>query len=105
STGRRYIGVSTAGRSAKFTLQAVSASLLQSAAAAFSTKKQRDPYSTLVGYFNSLRELGGALVLMQDDVADSIDIYRKARAEKPRIVKEVEELTSRRTQEDILAML
>jgi ATP-dependent helicase YprA (DUF1998 family) len=42
---------------------------------------------------------------MQDDVADSIDIYRKARYEKPRVVKEVEELTSRRTQEDILAML
>jgi len=105
STGRRYVGVSTAGRSAKFTLQAVSASLLQSASAAFTSDASRDPYSTLIGYFNSLRELGGALVLMRDDVSDSIKLYARARAEAERGVKEVEELTSRRTQEDILAML
>lgn len=105
SSGRRYLGVSTAGRSAKFTLQAVSASLLQSAAAAFSTDAERDPYWTLVGYFNSLRELGGALVLMQDDVTDSIKLYSHERGEKPRRINNVEELTSRRTQDEILAML
>ncbi|MGN7713493.1 helicase-related protein [Agrobacterium radiobacter] len=105
STGRRYVGVSTAGRSAKFTLQAVSASLLQSASSAFSTEDERDPYWTLIGYFNSLRELGGALVLMQDDVADGIKLYSRARGETERKVKEVQELTSRRTQEDILKML
>lgn len=104
STGRRYVGVSTAGRSAKFTLQAVSASLLQSAAS-FTGAKARDPYATLIGYFNSLRELGGALVLMQDDVADGIKLYSRARGEPERKVKEVEELTSRRTQEEILSML
>jgi ATP-dependent helicase YprA (DUF1998 family) len=105
STGRRYIGVSTAGRSAKFALQAVAASLLQSAAAAFATPKSQDPYWTLVGYFNSLRELGGALVLMQDDVTDSIRLYAKARVEAPRPMKNVDELTSRRTQDEILKML
>ncbi len=105
STGRRYVGVSTAGRSAKFTLQAVSASLLQSAAQAFSTDAERDPYWTLVGYFNSLRELGGALVLMQDDVTDSIKLYSHERGEQPRRMNNVEELTSRRTQDEILAML
>ena len=103
--GRRYVAVSTAGRSAKFTLQAVSASLLQSASAAFDTDEERDPYHTLVGYFNSLRELGGALVLMQDDVSDGIDLIRKARSEEARPVRMVEELTSRRTQDEILAML
>lgn len=106
SNGRRYVGVTTAGRSAKFTLQAVSASLLQSAAAAFKTDAQKDPYWTLLGYFNSLRELGGALVLMQDDVTDSIGLYKAYRNESsPRIVPNVEELTSRRTQEEILEML
>ena len=105
STGRRYIGVSTAGRSAKFSLQAVAASLLQSAAAAFATPKSQDPYWTLVGYFNSLRELGGALVLMQDDVTDSIRLYADARVETPRPMKNVDELTSRRTQDEILKML
>ncbi|MDZ5649439.1 helicase-related protein [Nitrospirillum sp. BR 11828] len=107
STGRRYVGVSTAGRSAKFTLQAVAASLLQSAAGAFSDDRTRDPYWTLIGYFNSLRELGGALVLMQDDVSDSIRLYSSARGEKANIraMHNVEELTSRRTQEEILEML
>lgn len=103
--GRRYIGVSTAGRSAKFTLQAVAASLLQSAAVAFATDSERDPYWTLLGYFNSLRELGGALILMQDDVADTIRLLATARDEDERPSGHVEELTSRRTQEEIVGML
>ena len=103
--GRRYIGITTAGRSAKFTLQAVAASLLQSALASFASDEERDPYQTLVGYFNSLRELGGALVLMQDDVADTISLIAQARKEPPRRIGVVEELTSRRTQEEVLKML
>lgn len=105
ATGRRYVGISTAGRSAKFTLQSVSASLLQSAARAFDGETAQDPYWTLVGYFNSLRELGGALVLMQDDVTDAISLYATARGEEERPMKNVEELTSRRTQEEVLRML
>jgi ATP-dependent helicase YprA (DUF1998 family) len=105
ASGRRYVGISTAGRSAKFTLQSVSASLLQSAARAFDGETAQDPYWTLVGYFNSLRELGGALVLMQDDVTDAISLYATARGEEERPMKNVEELTSRRTQEEVLRML
>jgi len=103
--GRRYLGVTTAGRSAKFTLQAVAGSLLQTAFGAFSDDVRRDAYWTLVGYFNSLRELGGALVLMQDDVTDSIALYADARSEERRPLSNVEELTSRRTQEEIREML
>lgn len=104
--GRRYIGVTTAGRSAKFSLQAVAGSLLQTAFGAFSDDVHRDSYWTLVGYFNSLRELGGALVLMQDDVTDSIALYASTRPnEEKRPLSNVEELTSRRTQEDIRIML
>ena len=103
--GRRYLGVTTAGRSAKFTLQAVAGSLLQTSFGAFNDDVRRDAYWTLVGYFNSLRELGGALVLMQDDVADSIALYAKSRAEEKRPLSNVEELTSRRTQEEIREML
>jgi hypothetical protein len=105
AVGRRYLGATTAGRSAKFTLQAVAGSLLQTAFGAFSDDVRRDAYWTLVGYFNSLRELGGALVLMQDDVTDSIALYADARAEERRPLSNVEELTSRRTQEDIRGML
>ncbi|WP_438040178.1 helicase-related protein [Sorangium sp. So ce128] len=103
--GRLYAAVTTAGRSAKFTLQATAATLLQSAAAAFPSVDLADPYWTLVAYFNSLRELGGALVLMQDDVADAVSQYAGRRAESPRPVKAVEELTSRRSQAEIRDML
>ncbi|RYG97051.1 MAG: DNA/RNA helicase, partial [Alphaproteobacteria bacterium] len=102
--GRRYAGVTTAGRSAKFTLQAVAASLLQTAAAGLSDE-HRDDYWTLVTYFNSLRELGGALVLMQDDVHDTIGLISDARGEAPRKLQAVEELTSRRSQSEIRDML
>ncbi|EXL01680.1 DNA/RNA helicase [Brucella anthropi] len=105
AVGRRYLGVATAGRSAKFTLQAVAGSLLQTAFGAFNDDIRRDAYWTLVGYFNSLRELGGALVLMQDDVTDSIALYADARSEERRPLSNVEELTSRRTQEEIREML
>ncbi len=105
--GRLYVGITTAGRSAKFTLQGVSASLLQSGKATFRDDEARDPYWTLVSYFNSLRELGGALVLVQDDVYDSISMISKRRGETElqRDPENVEELTSRRSQQEIRDML
>ena len=103
--GRRYAAVTTAGRSAKFTLQAVAASLLQAAWGGTSDDRARDPYWTLVSYFNSLRELGGALVLMQDDVNDTLSLLAQRRGEVARRPEFIEELTSRRTQADVRDML
>jgi ATP-dependent helicase YprA (DUF1998 family) len=68
---RLYVGVMTAGRSAKFALQAILAALLESAkklATLAPDVMTSDPYWTVVAYFNSLRELGAAHVLAQDDV-------------------------------------
>ena len=101
--GRLYVGVSTAGRSAKFTLQAVAATLLQTAFAL--PAAVRDPYWTLVTYFNSLRELGGALVLFQDDVYDTLEQISAARNEPIREPEMIEELTSRRSQGEIRDLL
>ena len=98
---RRYAAVTTAGRSAKFTLQAVSASLLQSASHLAGHPHTADGYWTLVQYFNALRELGGALVLMQDDVPASINLFAARRGEQPRPVELVHELTSRLAQSEL----
>ena len=94
--GRRYVGVTTVGRSAKFTQQAVAASLLQAGTDPTLGDALRDGYWTLVNYFNSLRELGGALVLMRDDVARSISDYASRRTgESERSAETQIELTSR----------
>ncbi len=100
---RRYLAVSTAGRSAKFTLQAVMASLLQGTTGV--PEASRDGYWTLVAYFNALRELGGALPLVQDDVGSSVREYALRRSETPRTYGPPEELTSRVTQENIRGLL
>ncbi len=111
--GRQYISVTTAGRSAKFTLQAVAASLLQSAFQGSKISKKElgwDHYWTLIAYFNTLRELGGALVLMQDIVSDSLYTLARKRKfndnyEEARHPEIIEELTSRRTQKEVRNML
>ena len=103
---RQYVGVTTAGRSAKFALQAVASSLLQSGGAntGFSDN-DRDGYATLLCYFNSLRELGGAIVQMLDDVPDSIKLYSQRRNENPRYINLPQELTSRVSQKEIIEIL
>ncbi len=104
--GRLYVGLSNAGRSAKFTLQAVAASLLQSGGLEeLGDVKSRDGYSTLLMYFNNLRELGGAIVQVLDDVPDSILLYATRRNEIPRNLDAPKELTSTRSQTEILEIL
>lgn len=104
--GRLYVGVTTAGRSEKFALQATSASLLQSTQdAQLTASADLDPYWTLVAYFNSLKVLGGALVLMEDDVRITISALAQQRREEPRAVGTPEELTSRKSSADIPEIL
>jgi superfamily II DNA or RNA helicase len=103
--GRLYLGLTTAGRSAKYVLQAVAASLLQAATDASLSLAERDWYWTLVAYFNSLRELGGALVLLQDDVPVTIKNIAARRSEAVREIQPPSELTSRRRSIEIRDML
>ena len=100
--GRLYVGVTSAGRSPKFALQATCGTLLQAAAdPGISPDDARDPWWTLIVYFNSLRELGGALVMMQDDVPASIRLYASVRARAEREIAAVDELTSRKRQVEL----
>ena len=56
--------------------------LLQAAAEISGPDAARDPYWTLVGYFNSLRVLGAAELQVRDDVEDRIGLlaHRSGRA-------------------------
>jgi hypothetical protein len=104
--GRDYIGITTAGRSAKYVVQAVAAALLQAAHGLPTVRDEvRDPYWTLVSYFNTLRELGGSIVLMQDDVPFTIEQYASRRGEPVRKLKAPAELTSRVSSREIVEML
>ncbi len=103
--GRLYVGLTTAGRSATYTLQALIATLLQAANEPGASEDERNYYWTLVAYFNSLRELGRALVLMQDDVPISIAQYAGRRREAPRRIEAPAELTSRVRSYEIRDML
>lgn len=68
--GRSYVGIFAPGRSLKTALLRVYANQLANTSAMTEEfdDKLLDPYHTLVGYFNSLRELGGAVRLIEDDV-------------------------------------
>ncbi len=103
--GRLYAGVTTAGRSATYLLQALVASLLQGASTPGASPEERNYYWTLVAYFNSLRELGRALVLMQDDVPVSIGQFAARRGEPRRRIEAPAELTSRVRAYEIRDML
>jgi hypothetical protein len=101
SPGRLYLGVTSAGRTASYIYQAISASLLQAASDSRLVGDDADKYWTLVGYFNSLRELGSASIIMQDDVTHSIKLISERRAETPRHLQPPAELTSRVKSDEI----
>lgn len=96
---RLYVGISSAGRSPKFALQAVTAAFLQQAAASIERggdPADLDPFWTCVLYFNSLRELGGAHVLMQDDVPRQMEfLARRLDVSRRLLENEPVELSSR----------
>ena len=103
--GRIYLGVTTSGRSAKFLLQFIIASFLQSIKDKKLNQEELDMYSTIVLYFNSLRELGGSIALVEDDVRKTLQVIKDRRDEEERNITSVQELTSRRTSTEITETL
>ena len=79
----------------KTALIRVYASLLSGAAELAEDPAVRDPYWTLVGYFNSIRELGGALSLMYDDIPKRISALSRQDGRAQRELLRIEELTAR----------
>ena len=104
--GRRYLGVCSPGSSRPAMLIRVYTAFLTAAQALFDRFGQAaDPYLTTVGYFNSLRELGGMKRLAEDDVQTRSYRVQMSLVDRPglaqRSVSNIRELTSRVSSRDI----
>lgn len=80
SHARLYVGIAAQGRSPKVVMLRVYLAILAAAQKEYKNGKKdesnpADPYMTLLGYFNSLRELGGARRLIEDEVGNRITGY------------------------------
>ena len=93
--GRLYLGVCATGRNLKLALiRAFTAELMAGQMLYEKYGDAADPYMTLVGYFNSLRELGGMRRLVDDDIRNRLRQY-DTRGFVKRYLNKVDELTSR----------
>src|ERR1700694_68967 len=107
---RRYVGIAAPGRSLKVVLLRASLALLSAGKTLYEREGGRknkqnpvDPYMTLLGYFNSLRELGGSRRIVEDEVRTRVAQYSRRRRREPddnlfsdrAISYDVLELTSR----------
>ena len=111
--GRRYMGICAPGVSRSAVLIRIYTAFLT--AGQFLREElgingsMADPWMTLVGYFNSLRELGGTRRLAEDDILTRSLQINSGELERPglrrRGPREIKELTSRATSSDIPKIL
>lgn len=113
---RQYVGIAAQGRSLKVVLMRVALAILSSGQTVYNREggdanaaNPVDPYMTLLGYFNSLRELGGSRRIIEDEVKTRLLRYSKRKRIEPpdglfsdRNIRDiVEELTSRVSTNDV----
>ena len=107
---RLYLGIASQGRNPKVMMRKAWLALMGAAERAYrdagghkNPENPADPYMTVLGYFNSLRELGGARRILEEEVQNTIKSYgiRKRVGEDRGLFQdrktfsEVVELTSR----------
>ncbi|MEQ8762552.1 MAG: DISARM system helicase DrmA [Planctomycetota bacterium] len=110
SPARLYVGIACQGRNPKVLMRKTWLALMGAAELAYreagghkNLENPADPYMTVLGYFNSLRELGGARRILEEEVQNTIKSYgiRRRVGEERRLFQdrktfsEVVELTSR----------
>ena len=83
---RRYFGVAAQGRNPKEAMRRVVLALMGAAERAWrdgggtrNRDNPADPYMTVLGYFNSLRELGGARRILEEEVQNTLKRYGERR--------------------------
>ena len=103
--GRRYLGICAIGKRQKAALIRVSTAFLAASQKLYLAYGVHvDPWMTLVGYFNAMRELGGMRRLVDDDIRSRLNQTHRlglARRRPPIL----EELTSRKGATDIPRIL
>lgn len=99
--GRKYLGVHAPGLGSMQTVQVRTfTSLLQ--APVQLPDEERDPWWTLLLFFNSLRELGTTLSLLQSDIPDYQQVYVNRLSNRAwRKFWDIKELTGRASGEEI----
>ncbi len=105
--GRRYLGICAFGRRYPVAMIRVYVALMASAQKLFEKYDNlADPWMTLTGYFNSIRELAGTRRLVEDDIRSRLrDADQRGLAKRQIRFGAVEELTSRKTGSDIPQIL
>lgn len=98
---RLYLGLLAPGISHATLLVRTYAALLQRAKSMQVSDEVRDAYWTLLGYFNSLRVLGGSYMQVIDDVPDRMKLVARRNDEELREISEPRELTSRKKSAEI----
>ncbi|WP_458689831.1 helicase-related protein [Nocardia tengchongensis] len=98
---REYVGVMAPGSSHASLLVRVYTALLQAAADIPGDNDTRDPYWTLLGYFNSLRVLGSANLQVEADVRERLSLVANRKGTSTRKLGSINELTSRVPSADI----
>jgi hypothetical protein len=107
---RLYLGIASQGRNPKVLMRKAWLALMGAAERSYrdagghnNRENPADPYMTVLGYFNSLRELGGARRILEEEVQNTVKSYgiRKRLGEDRGLFQdrktfsEVVELTSR----------
>ena len=105
--GRLYLGIHAGDYGSVLTTQvrAFSSALFRPWAFA---QERRDPWWTLLAFYNSIRELGGAKTLFDSDIRSRLKFMFNREGYGPddrRNIRIVEELTSRLSQAEIVRMM
>jgi Distinct helicase family with a unique C-terminal domain including a metal-binding cysteine cluster len=103
--GRKYVGVYTTTVRIMMAQVMTFSAILQ--AVTEIEEDQRDPYWTLLAFYNTLRELGGGLTLTQTDITQysrAIQL-RKGKGQLTRYLNHVLELTSRKQSHEIASAI
>ncbi|ATO43935.1 helicase-related protein [Loigolactobacillus coryniformis] len=93
--GRRYLGIMGTGKTQVTTEVRLFGAMLSSITELELTVEQEELFWTIVGYFNSIRELGKASTLLIDDVQDELTRIARRNSLSIRHLENNVELTSR----------